>query len=504
MATTPRTPDTPRTSDTPRTPWQQDACSLVDAFRKGELNPTEALGACIDAIEADRNRAGAGGAGAGGAGAGGAINAFSYLDIEAALEAAASADASLPFGGVPFGVKELDPVAGWPYTEASLVFADRVATYSATMIERLRAAGAVLVGQTTASEFGGVNCTSTRIHGTTGNPWNPERTPGGSSGGSAAAVAAGLVPIATGGDGGGSIRIPAGFTGLLGLKSTFGRIPKGPRTYQNPLTVCLGCLARSVADTARFFDVCNGFDPRDTLSLPRTSGWEAGLGSHRAALAGKRAVIAVDFGGAFVNPAVAAIVVTAAEALIADAKLERVDVGVSIPQGGFEWAMSNLVSLAADLGDLYPDCEELLTPEIQLGMNIATHHYDLAMAAANEEFRVELNEAMAGVFDQADFVFTATNPDVAFDAPGPLPTIVGGVDLVRELGFERAIANNGALTMPANLTGCPAISIPAGTLDGLPVGLQVMARHHEDQLLLELALLSERERPWPLVAPPAA
>ena len=147
---------------------------------------------------------------------------------------------------------------GWPQTEASLVLRDRIAAYDGTMTTRLREAGAVPVGQTTASEFGGINCTYTRLHGATANPYDRTRTPGGSSGGSAAAVAGGLLPIATGGDGGGSIRIPAGFTGLLGLKSTFGRIPKGPHTEIEPLTAVLGCLARSVRDAARWFDVCNG------------------------------------------------------------------------------------------------------------------------------------------------------------------------------------------------------------------------------------------------------
>ena len=272
-------------------PWTDDACALVDAFRAGDLHPTEALEASLDAIAASD------------------LNAFSHLDGEAARAQAAAADVSLPFGGVPMGIKELEHVAGWPYTEASLVFRDRVAGHDSTQVTRLRAAGAVLAGQTTASEFGGTNCTNTKLHGATRNPWNPERTPGGSSGGSAAAVAGGLIPIASGGDGGGSIRIPTGFTGLFGLKATYGRIPRGPQTLQPPLTVTLGCTARSVRDAARWFDVCNGFDPRDTLSLPRVSGWEAGLGSHD--LAGKRAVISVDLGAAVVEPRVAAVVVAA-------------------------------------------------------------------------------------------------------------------------------------------------------------------------------------------------
>jgi aspartyl-tRNA(Asn)/glutamyl-tRNA(Gln) amidotransferase subunit A len=464
-------------------PWLGDACSLVDAFRAGDLTPTEALDASLAAVDAS------------------VLNPCSHLAVEEAHAAAASADLSLPFGGVPVGIKELEAVAGWPFTEASLVFADRIADHDSTQVARLRAAGAVLCAQTTASEFGGINCTHTRLHGTTRNPWDPDRTPGGSSGGTAAAVAGGLLPIGSGGDGGGSIRIPAGFTGLFGLKATYGRIPRGPGTLQPPLTVVVGCLSRSVRDTARWFDVCNGFHPGDTLSLPRVEGWEAGLDSFD--LSGKRAVIAVDLGAAIVEPRGAALVTALAETLIASAGLQRVDVVVDLPQGGLEWVMSNVVGLAGELGDRYPDCNDDLTPEIQLGLNLSTHHFDLQTAGRTEQFRIAVNEQMAALFEQTDFVFCATNPDTAFAATGPMPTTVGGIDLIQEYGFDRALGNNGALTIPANLTGNPAVSIPAGLVDGLPVGLQVIGRHHQEQLLLDLARLAEREQPWPLVAPAA-
>ena len=464
-------------------PWLGDACSLVDAFRDRTISPVEALESSLAAIGAS------------------GLNAFSHLDVEAARASAASADVTLPFGGVPVGIKELETVEGWPYTEASLVFRDRVAERDATQVTRLRAAGAVLAGQTTASEFGGINCTRTKLHGTTHNPWNSERTPGGSSGGSAAAVAGGLLPIASGSDGGGSIRIPAGFTGLFGLKATYGRIPRGPAVLQPPLTVVVGCVSRSVRDTARWFDVCNGWDARDTLSLPGVSGWEAGLDTFD--LAGKRAVIAVDLGSAIVEPRSAALVTELAETLIASAGLARVDVTVNLPQAGLEWAMSNVIGLAGELGDRYPRCNDDLTPEIQLVMNLATHNLNVQTAGTTEVFRIEVNEHMSDLFEQADFIFAATNPDVAFGADGPMPTTVGDIDLIAEHGFNRAVGNNGALTIPANLTGNPAVSIPAGTVDGLPVGLQVIGRHHEEQLLLDLARMAERERPWPLVAPGA-
>ncbi len=245
------------------TPWQGDTISLVEAFRSGERSPVEELQATYAAIDAS------------------GLNSVSHVDPERALEVAEGADVSAPFGGVPLGVKELDAVAGWPDTHASVALADHVADASDTKIQRLEDAGAVLFGLTTASEFGGVNQTYTKLNGATRNPWNLERTPGGSSGGSAAGVAGGLFTIATAGDGGGSIRIPAGFCGLFGLKCTWGRIPRGPKAGPGNLTAVPGCVSRSVRDTARWFDVSNGFD----ASRPAESAPSRRLGGrprHRA------------------------------------------------------------------------------------------------------------------------------------------------------------------------------------------------------------------------------
>jgi Asp-tRNA(Asn)/Glu-tRNA(Gln) amidotransferase A subunit family amidase len=454
------------------TPWLGDACSLVDAFRAGERKPADELEAVLEAIEASD------------------LNALTFVDAEAARGAAAEPDVTLPFGGVPIGVKELEPVEGWPATEASLVFADRVSAHSTTMVRRLEAAGVVKAAQTAASEFGGLNVSISRLHGVTHNPWQRGRTAGGSSGGSAAAVAGGLLPIATGGDGGGSIRIPAGFCGLVGMKGTAGRIPRGPHTEIAPLTVVIGCLARSVRDVARWFDVCSGHDRRDPYSLPRIDGWERDLGTHE--LRGRTAVIAPTLGSAVVRPEVEAVVRDAGEALARDAGLRLVDVPVHLPGLGFEWAMSNLAQLRRALGDLWPGCKDDLTLEMAFGLDLATQVFDLDLAARCESQRTEANERMAEVFDRVDFVICATNPDVAFPAEVTLSTRVGG----RSVGPE----NNGALTIPANIVGNPAISIPAGTVDGLPVGMQVIGQHHADALLLDLARVVERERPWPLVA----
>ena len=463
------------------TPWLDDACSLVDAFRAGRLSPLEALDACIEAI--DRSP----------------LNACSHTDFDRARATARHADTSLPFGGVPFGVKELERVATWPYTEASMIFKDRVAAEDQTSIARLRRGGAVLAAQTAASEFGGINCTSTQLHGTTRNPWDPGRTPGGSSGGSAAAVAGGLLPIATGSDGGGSIRIPASFTGLFGLKATYGRIPKGPGASVTPTTTAFGCLSRSVRDTARFFDVCAGFDQRDPLSLVYPGGWEQALGTHD--LSGMTVAVVPDLGTARVRGEVADLVGAAARQLAQAAGLRVVDVVPALPPLRGQWALAGQPSLAVDLEDAYPDRIDELSPEMRFGLESARERFTLDRAAAIESYRRQLNEAMADLFEAADFVMASATPDVAFTAEGPPPSTIPGADLVQEIGFTRAVMNNAALTAPSNLNGSPAVSIPAGSVDGLPVGLQVLAGHHREQLLLDLALIAERALPWPKVAP---
>ncbi len=426
------------------------------------------------------------------------LNAFSYFDREQASAAAKSADVSLPFGGVPIGVKELDRVAGWPFTEASVPLKDRVATTTSVMVQRVRdRGGAVLAAQTTSPEFGGVNFTRTVLHGTTGNPWQLDRTPGGSSGGSAAAVAGGLLTLASAGDGGGSIRIPAGFCGLVGLKGTYGRIPRSPEATYGNLTGVLGCVSRSVRDTARWFDVSNGHDAGDPLSLARVDGWEQGLGTRTDELRGLKVAVVPDWGNSVVSPIMWDLLTVAAEGLITDAGLRRVDeIDTALPRMGLTWSLSGMIEIMAALGDAWPACADDLTPEMRDGLARGAGKYSAEARVKIEQRRMEVNEAMARIFDPGDgvdLVITASNPDVAFDADGPLPSVFGGI--------EAGPGNNGRLTFPANLHGNPAISIPAGDLEGLPVGMQVVGRHFTEPLLLELALLVERNRPWPLVAP---
>ena len=216
-----------------------------------------------------------------------------------------------------------------------------------------------------------------------------------------------------------------------------------------------------------------------------------------------RVAVSVDLGAAVVASAVRAKVDEAAELLIKDAGLQRVDVPVALPRGGLEWALAGTASCWSGWATSTPPASPNSPPRSCWPANIATNHFNLDTAKNIEAFRRHIIVRMAELFDEVDFIICATNPDVAFPAQGPMPTTIDGVDLVSEYGFETAVGNNGALTIPANTTGNPAVAIPIGSVDGLPVSMQIIGRHHAEQLLLDLARVVERERPWPLVAPGA-
>ena len=497
-------------------PWAADACSLVDAFRAGERCPKEGLEVTLAAIERSN------------------LNAFVHVDPERARAAAKIADLTKPFGGVPTAIKELEPVKGWPFTEASLVYEGRIADRTSHHIQRLLNRGGVVpVGSTTASEFGGLNVSVSKINGVTHNPWQHGRTVGGSSAGSAASVAGGLVSLATGGDGGGSIRIPAGYTGLLGMKGTFGRIPRSPHAFTRPNTVVVGNVSRSVRDAARYFDVCAGAHSADPSTLPTVGGWESALGSHP--LRGRRVAIVPALGGVTLDPGVEDHLRARAAALIATTGMVVVDRKVEPPNLALQWMMGNLATLAADLGKRWPRCARDLTDEVEFGLRLSESLYNLHSAAAAEELRIQANETMAEAFDDVDFIIAATNPGPAFAADAVMSNeqsrivewaqtsdvakwgfragmfttrVVGALAPKAPAALVSVFANRfpdlvnmGALTIISNIYGNPAVSIPAGVIDGLPIGMQVLGRHHEDALLFDVALAAEREHPWPMVAP---
>lgn len=427
------------------------------------------------------------------------LNAFVYLDAEGAIEAAAKIDASILAGeevgslaGVPIGVKDLEDVAGMPTTHGSLLFKGNIAESDSIQVERLRRAGAVILGKTAAPEFGSVSFTDSKIHGPTHNPWMLDRTPRGSSGGSAAAVAAGMVSICTGSDGGGSVRIPAAYSGLVGPKSTYGMIPNGPGYEGMSHFAHMGPLARSIRDVARYLDVTGGSHPFDPYSIDKPVGsFEVTIES--LSLAGLRAAWSDSLGYGTCESEVSDIARQAAEVLVTEGSMEWVSTMVKLKDPARAWQTMGAADLVHTLRPYWPDRSEDLTPVVRAGMAFALNLPIEEMAIAAERIH-DLNVAIEQYFEEFDLLLTPTTATTAYDATGPLPMMVAGkpVKAMGSLPF----------TYPFNLTWHPAMSVPAGLTDeGLPVGLQIVARRREDALVLAAGRILERARPWPKFAP---
>lgn len=468
--------------------FERDAWELAEGVRAGDCSAKEVLEAHLERIERINP----------------ALNALCYLDVDQARARADEIDSEVaagrdpgPLAGVPIGVKELLSVEGWPETEASMIYEDRIAAHDSTEVTRLRQAGAVLVGLTTASEFGAVSFTNTPLHGITRNPWDTERTPGGSSGGSASAVAAGLFPACTGGDGGGSIRIPAAYCGLPGMKTTYGFAGTGPDMFSFSQTSVNGPMVRSVRDSARYLDVIGGPTLTDPYSLAKSEPFEDRIVSGEAinALRGLRVAWSSTLGYASTEPTVSALAHEAAEALIDAAGMVLVDMPIELPKPGTSWTVLGTLNEMAhhyeDMRDRVAD----LTDVMRLSVASFEHlRPEILLKAMRGRWATV--EASAAVFEEVDLVLTPTTPTVAFGAEGTLGGFVNGKE-VSLMGLSAAF------TAPFNLTGQPACSIPAGLVDGLPVALQVVARRHDDVHCLAAAALVEQIRPWPKLAPMA-
>ena len=460
---------------------------IADAIRGGRAR-------AIDVVETALARIAAGNA---------ALNAFVALDEAGARAAAAEIDARVARGedpgklaGVPFGVKDLENSRGLPTTHGSLFFKDAApATRDSLHVARLRAAGAIPLGKTAAAEFGMDSITATKAWGVTRNPWNPAMTPGGSSGGSAAAVSAGMIPLGTSSDGGGSTRAPASFTGLVGHKPSHGRIPREGES----LFSVLGALTTTVADTARYLDVVAGPHDQDRMSLPEPGiAFEAAI--ETLDVTGLRAVWSEDFGYAVMDPEMVTIVRDAAEALIRAAALRRADTILKLENIRSLWLALNgsrsWSNLAAQ-GFLPGRLEEMSDrPQRALRGGSQVSIEDLHAA---ERAIARTHAAFGAFFQDVDVLLSPAVACPAFAAAGPSPTIIGGRDAsgtgVEPVGFI------------ANACWNPAISVPAGvTAAGLPVGLMITVRRHRDDIALRLARILETARPWPLHAPgyPAA
>jgi aspartyl-tRNA(Asn)/glutamyl-tRNA(Gln) amidotransferase subunit A len=427
------------------------------------------------------------------------LNAFVFVDAESARASANRIDASIArgedagaFAGVPFGVKDMDHCAGMPTSYGSLIHKGRAAAeHDSVHVGRLRASGAIPIGMTSCSEFGTVHFTHTRAWGTTRNPWNIELTSGGSSGGSAAAVAAGVVPFATAGDGGGSTRIPAAFCGLLGMKPSYGRIPReGGSTSQ---TAVWGALTHTVRDSARHLDITAGPDDRDRTSLP-ASGVSYERAIEQLETRGLRAVWSPDLGYARVDPEVLELTQNAAMALVDAAGLRLLDERVELTEPIKAWLGAGAIDIWLHLDkEDWPDRAGELVPHVRRSFE-ATENLPARAYAGIMKRRERLELEVARLFGGTDILLTPTTAVPAFDARSPRDVTIEGekVDPAMTVPF----------TMLANLCWNPAVSIPAGlTRDGRPVGLQVTTRRHHDELALRLARITEELSPWPRTAP---
>ena len=424
------------------------------------------------------------------------LNAFVHVDADGALAAADAIDTAVRRGddlgslaGVPFGIKDLEHCVGMPTTFGSRWFAGGGrADHDEIHVGRLRAAGAIPVGKTSTPEFGNWAYTASPALGVTRNPWNLDRTPGGSSGGSAAAVSAGLVPFATASDGGGSIRGPAGMTGLVGLKPNYGRIPTFGVTHLAQNAVA-GSLTTSVADQALLLDVMSGPDGRDRTCLP-ASDVSYVQAIEQLDVAGLRAAWTADLGFAVVDPEVEAIVRAAAQRLISAASLAEVDAVIDFDDFVLTYTRIEGVDKFVGIDPaLWTERADDLDPRSRDGW-ASTAAATLPKLAKVEAARRGLEQQTAALFDEVDVILMPTSTLPPFAAEGPMPTEIAGQEV------HAGMAS--VLQMFANLMNLPAISVPAGmTADGLPVGLQIVAPRFREDICLRLARIAEIAMPWP-------
>lgn len=447
------------------------AVELLDGYRRREFSPVEATRATLERAEEIQP----------------AVNAFVRLDAEGALaQAAESAERwrrGEPAGlldGVPVTVKDILLQRGTPTLRGSKTIAEQGSwDEDAPSVARLREHGAVFIGKTTTPEFGWKGVTDSPLSGVTRNPHDPSRTAGGSSGGSAAAVALGAGPLSLGTDGGGSVRIPASFCGIVGLKPTYGRVPLYPASAFGTLSH-VGPMARDAADAALLLDVIGVPDARDWSGLDRPPG------SYREGLAdgvqGLRIAYSPSLGGQVaVRPAVAAAVRRGVERLAAlGAYVEETDPDFTDPVDPFHTLWFS--GAARVTQKLSPRQRELLDPGLReicaTGGGFSALDYLAAVDA-----RMELGRRMGLFHERYDLLVTPTLPITAFEA---------GVEVPKGSGHRRWTGWT-PFTYPFNLTQQPAVTVPVGNDgDGLPIGMQIVGARHRDELVLRAAHALDR------------
>ena len=464
-------------------------------IREREVSAVEVLEAAIARIE-ERDPA---------------LNAFVHRGFDEARERAAAADAAVaageslgPLHGVPTAMKDLfEYKPGWPATYGGIpALRDNISDFTSIWPERIEAAGGIIVGMTNSPVMGFRGTCDNPLFGPSRNPFDLTRNTGGSSGGAAAAVAAGMLPFAEATDGGGSIRIPAAWCNLFGYKQSFGRSPLAPRP--NAFSglapfVFAGVVTRTVGDAALALTALSGPDPRDPLSFPFH---DDPLGAVRRSVRGMRIAYTPDMGGIPVDPAVAAVVEEALRALeAAGAHVEPVELAMPADQLELSHLWSRLITpmnldsieaLAAAGYDLLGEHRDELPPAyvewMELGLRSSARD-----VAHDHALRTGVLDAIQAAFADHDLLVSPTvaalpvpNAEVPGETVGP--SEINGIEVDPLIGW--------CLTYAINYTGHPAASVPAGLAVGLPVGMQIVGRLGADVDVLAASAVLERVRPW--------
>jgi aspartyl-tRNA(Asn)/glutamyl-tRNA(Gln) amidotransferase subunit A len=469
---------------------RMSAVELAALIRSKQISPVEVVDAVLARMERLEPH----------------LHAFCTPTPDLAREAAKRIEQSIVRGdavgtlaGVPVSIKDLIFTKGVRTVSGSIAYRDFVPDEDDIVVERLKQAGAIILGKTNVSEFGYSATGHNPVFETTRNPWDLARTSGGSSAGAGVASATGMGPIAIGSDGGGSVRIPAAFCGTYGIKPSFGRIPlyPGSRDERYPgasgweSVECLGPLTRTVADSALVLSITTGPDMRDRHSLPRADfDW---LKSCEAGLRGKRVAFSRDWGYAAVDPEVTEIVAAAVRVFERDLGciVEEANPGWDDPAGAF----AALLIAETDLRAM----REMIARH---GHQMSSHMVDLMSREWSAEDLTSANIARKAVVNKMwrlmtkyDLLLTPTAAVPAFPLQMQGPDKIAG-RYVRPESFL-------AFTFPLNLTGQPAASVPAGfTRDGLPVGLQIIGRHLDDAMVLRASAAFEAAQPWSHLWPP--
>lgn len=414
------------------------------------------------------------------------LNAFYVLMPDEAMAAAKAAEAAVmkgdPLGaihGIPFSAKDLIAVKGVGYASGSLTMKSNIAAVDAPSVERAKAAGGILIGKTTTSEFGCKPVGDSPLTGITRNPWNLAKTPGGSSAGAAASVAAGITPFALGTDGGGSVRIPAALSGLAGIKGQFARVPVWP-TSATPTLAHVGPLARSVDDAALLFSVIAGFDRRDPASV-------AGpvpdvLSDTPLPAEGLRIAYSPTLGYARPDPEVLKLTDRAAR------KFEELGCHVEQVEKVFEsdpadlWTAEFYAGVGIRLRSFMENQRDLLDPAVADVLQPALSQ-DMRDYYTKVFARYALRDAVNSFFQRYDLLISPVLPVSSLDAGKNIPDHLTDRNLVSWVYY----------TYPFNLTGQPGASVCAGFApDGMPVGLQIVGRSHSEDMVVRAARAFEK------------